>query len=136
MTMLRTISPAARIHRLAPAAASTSKAAASAPATFRQWEFRSRAGATLRMPTTKRVPLRSHHERSVGAPLLAGEDAVGKEVLGACSKNAPALIVGVVGDSEQDVVGSPAAPEPYEPYAARYASEYSGLAGHEVDQSL
>lgn len=46
-----------------------------------------------------------------------GENAVGKEVFGACPKDAPALIVGVVTDSEQDVVGSPAAPELYEPYA-------------------
>lgn len=46
-----------------------------------------------------------------------GEDAVGRQVFGACPKNAPALIIGVVGDSEQDVVGSPAAPELYEPYA-------------------
>ena len=46
-----------------------------------------------------------------------GENAVGKEVFGACPNDAPALIVGVVGDSEQDAVGSPAAPELYEPYA-------------------
>lgn len=45
-----------------------------------------------------------------------GENAVGREVLGACPKDAPALIVGVVGNSEQDVVGSPAASELYDPY--------------------
>jgi putative ABC transport system permease protein len=46
-----------------------------------------------------------------------GEDAVGRQVFGACPKKAPALIIGVVGDSEQDAVGSPAVPELYEPYA-------------------
>ena len=46
-----------------------------------------------------------------------GENALGREILGACPKHATALIVGVVGNSEQDVVGSPAEPELYEPYA-------------------
>lgn len=47
----------------------------------------------------------------------SGEAPVGIEIFGACAKNAPALIVGVVGDSEQAAVGSPAEPELYEPYA-------------------
>jgi putative ABC transport system permease protein len=46
-----------------------------------------------------------------------GEDAVGKQLNGACPKNAPALIVGVVADSKQNSVDSQAEPEMYEPYA-------------------
>ena len=46
-----------------------------------------------------------------------GEDAVGKQLYGACPKNAPALIVGVVADSKQNSVDSAAEPELYEPYA-------------------
>ncbi len=46
-----------------------------------------------------------------------GQDPVGKQIFGACPKDAPALIVGLVGDSEQNAVGSPAEPELYEPYA-------------------
>ncbi len=45
------------------------------------------------------------------------ENPVGMQLFGACPKDAPALIVGVVGDSEQNAVGSPAEPELYEPYA-------------------
>lgn len=82
-----------------------------------------------------------------------GENPVGTEILAACPKNAPALIVGVVGDSEQDAVGSPAAAELYEPYAqhawasflvtfaVRTASDPLAVAGavrqavHEVDSN-
>lgn len=46
-----------------------------------------------------------------------GEDPVGKPVPGACPKNAPGLIVGLVGDSKQDSVDSPVQPEIYHPYA-------------------
>ena len=46
-----------------------------------------------------------------------GENAVGKELRGACPKDAPALIVGVVADSKQNSVDSEVAPELYEPYA-------------------
>lgn len=46
-----------------------------------------------------------------------GENPVGTEILGACPKDAPALIVGVVGDSEQNAMGSAAEAELYEPYA-------------------
>jgi predicted permease len=46
-----------------------------------------------------------------------GQDAVGKPLDGACPKDAPALIVGVVADSKQSTVDSQAEPEMYEPYA-------------------
>ncbi|MGO9269637.1 MAG: ADOP family duplicated permease [Terriglobia bacterium] len=46
-----------------------------------------------------------------------GEIAVGKELRGACPKDAPALIVGVVADSTQNSVDSEVEPELYEPYA-------------------
>jgi putative ABC transport system permease protein len=45
------------------------------------------------------------------------QDPVGSQIFGICPKNAPATIVGVVGDSEQDTVGAPAEAELYEPYA-------------------
>jgi putative ABC transport system permease protein len=46
-----------------------------------------------------------------------GENAVGKQLYGACPKDAPALIVGVVADSKQNSVDSQVEPELYEPYA-------------------
>ncbi|HEV2352329.1 MAG TPA: ABC transporter permease [Terriglobia bacterium] len=46
-----------------------------------------------------------------------GENAVGKQLYGACPKGSPALIVGVVADSKQDSVDSKVHPESYEPYA-------------------
>jgi len=46
-----------------------------------------------------------------------GEDAVGQQLYGACPKDVPALIVGVVADSKQNSVDSPVEPELYEPYA-------------------
>jgi putative ABC transport system permease protein len=47
----------------------------------------------------------------------SGEDPVGRQVYGACRKDAPALIVGVVADAKQDSVVSQAEPEIYIPYA-------------------
>lgn len=46
----------------------------------------------------------------------SGEDPVGRQVHGACRKDAPALIVGVVADSKQDSVNSQPEPEVYTPY--------------------
>jgi len=46
-----------------------------------------------------------------------GENVVGKQLYGACPKDAPALIVGVVADSKQNSVDSQVEPELYEPYA-------------------
>jgi putative ABC transport system permease protein len=46
-----------------------------------------------------------------------GEDAVGKQLYGACPNDAPALIVGVVADSKQNSLVSSVEPELYEPYA-------------------
>jgi putative ABC transport system permease protein len=46
-----------------------------------------------------------------------GEDAVGQQLPGVCSKGAAAVIVGVVADSKQESVESRAQPELYEPYA-------------------
>ena len=46
-----------------------------------------------------------------------GEDPVGRQVPGACRKNAPALIVGVVANSKWDTVVAQPQPEMYEPYA-------------------
>ena len=46
-----------------------------------------------------------------------GENPVGKELRGACPKDASALIVGVVADSKQNSVDSEVEPELYEPYA-------------------
>ncbi|HEV2383191.1 MAG TPA: ABC transporter permease [Terriglobia bacterium] len=46
-----------------------------------------------------------------------GEDPVGKQLAGACPKDALATIVGLVADSKQDSVDSMALPETYEPYA-------------------
>jgi putative ABC transport system permease protein len=47
----------------------------------------------------------------------SGEDPVGKQVVGACRNDAPALIVGVVADSKQESVDSQVEPEVYLPYA-------------------
>ncbi|HXJ92884.1 MAG TPA: ABC transporter permease [Terriglobia bacterium] len=47
----------------------------------------------------------------------SGETALGKELYGACPKNAPALIVGIVADSKQNTVDSQPEPELFEPYA-------------------
>jgi len=47
----------------------------------------------------------------------SGEGALGKELYGACPRNAPALIVGIVADSKQNSVDSQPQPELYEPYA-------------------
>ncbi len=47
----------------------------------------------------------------------SGENALGKELYGACPKNAPALIVGIVADSKQNTMDSQPEPELYEPYA-------------------
>src|SRR5579859_210944 len=44
------------------------------------------------------------------------ENVVGRQLDGACPKNAPALIVGLVADSKQDSVDSAVNPEIYEPY--------------------
>ncbi len=46
-----------------------------------------------------------------------GEDPVGKQLRGACPKDALATIVGLVADSKQNSVESQAEPELYEPYA-------------------
>jgi putative ABC transport system permease protein len=46
-----------------------------------------------------------------------GEDPVGRQVPGACRKNAPALIVGLVGDSKWDSVDSQVDLELFVPYA-------------------
>lgn len=46
-----------------------------------------------------------------------GDDPIGKQMFGVCPKGAAALIVGVVADSKQASVASPADPEMYEPYA-------------------
>jgi len=46
----------------------------------------------------------------------SGKDPVGTQVLGACSKDAPAFIVGVVADSKQHSVDSQPEPEVYTPY--------------------
>ncbi len=52
-----------------------------------------------------------------------GEDPVGKQVPGACRNDAPALIVGLVGDSKWDSVESQVLPEMFIPYArAPFAS--------------
>jgi putative ABC transport system permease protein len=52
-----------------------------------------------------------------------GEDPVGKQVPGACRNDAPALIVGLVGDSKWDTVKSQVVPEMFIPYArAPFAS--------------
>jgi putative ABC transport system permease protein len=46
-----------------------------------------------------------------------GEDPVGRQVPGACAKNAPALIVGVVADSKWGTLAGKADSEMYVPYA-------------------
>ena len=46
-----------------------------------------------------------------------GENAVGEQVLRACRNDTPALIVGVVADSQQKSVDSKVVPEMYMPYA-------------------
>src|SRR5439155_26482419 len=46
-----------------------------------------------------------------------GEDPVGKQLNGACSKGVPALVVGLVADSKQVSVDAQAEPEVFEPYA-------------------
>jgi putative ABC transport system permease protein len=46
-----------------------------------------------------------------------GEDPVGRQVPGACAKNAPALIVGVVADSKWGTLAGQPDSEMYEPYA-------------------
>ncbi|MGO8733292.1 MAG: ADOP family duplicated permease [Terriglobia bacterium] len=48
-----------------------------------------------------------------------GENAVGKQVLRVCSNDTPALIVGVVADSQQKSVDSKVVPEMYIPYAKK-----------------
>jgi len=48
-----------------------------------------------------------------------GETAVGKQVLRACRNDTPALIVGVVADSQQKSVDSKVVPEMYMPYAEK-----------------
>jgi predicted permease len=55
--------------------------------------------------------------RTMARSYWSGEDPVGKQLPGACPKNVPALIVGVVADSKQNTVDSQAEPELYEPYA-------------------
>lgn len=47
----------------------------------------------------------------------AGEQPIGKQLPGACPKDASATIVGVVADSKQDSVDSAPLPELYEPFA-------------------
>jgi putative ABC transport system permease protein len=68
-------------------------------------------------------------ENQIGAPCVRivnqamarlywpGEDAVGRQLPGACPKGISANIVGVVADSKQDTLESQAQPELYEPYA-------------------
>jgi putative ABC transport system permease protein len=46
-----------------------------------------------------------------------GEDPVGKQLPGACPKDAAAMVVGLAADSKQDSVDSEPKPELYEPYA-------------------
>jgi putative ABC transport system permease protein len=48
-----------------------------------------------------------------------GENAAGKQVLRACRNDTPALIVGVVADSQQRSVDSKVVPEMYMPYAQK-----------------
>ena len=48
-----------------------------------------------------------------------GENAAGKQVLRACRNDTPALIVGVVADSQQKSVDSKVTPEMYMPYAQK-----------------
>jgi len=55
--------------------------------------------------------------RAMAHQYWPGEDAVGKQLYGACPKDAPGLIVGVVADSKQNSVDSTVEPELYEPYA-------------------
>jgi predicted permease len=54
----------------------------------------------------------------------SGQDPLGKQLYGACPKNVPALIVGIVADSKQNSVDAQPEPELYEPYAqhASFAS--------------